>query len=222
MNLSGSPLDFLWAFFGGVLISFTPCVYPLIPVSASFIGTNSVGSKFKGFALSLSYATGVAITYSFLGLLAVLTGKIFGQISSHPVTHIASGVFMVIFGLFMLDIIRLPLVNFLRSPKPNKYNYLSAFIFGLGSGFIISPCTAPVLGTILLYLATKNNLLYGSLLLLSFSYGMSVILILVGTFSSILLNLPKSGNWLNFTKRLAAFIVIGMGVYFIISGIRRI
>jgi len=81
MQLLGSPLDFIIAFFAGILASFTPCVYPLIPVSAGFVVGNAQNSKAKGFSLSLLYVSGMAVTYSFLGILAVLTGSFFGKFS---------------------------------------------------------------------------------------------------------------------------------------------
>ena len=103
MHLSGSPIDYLIAFGGGVLVSFTPCIYPLIPVSAGYIGIKAGGSKLKGLALSLLYVTGVAVTYSVLGLVASLSGTIFGKISSHPLTDILVGIIVIWFGISMLD-----------------------------------------------------------------------------------------------------------------------
>ena len=166
MNLSGNPIDYLVAFFGGVLLSFTPCVYPLIPISAGFIGVSAAGSKLKGLFLSLVYVTGVAITYSILGLIASLTGKFLGAISANPVTHIVAGVIIILFGLSMLDIFRIPLPAIIKLPKVKKGNYFSVFFLGLSSGLLVSPCVTPVLGAILAYLTTKKNILYGMALLL--------------------------------------------------------
>jgi len=86
---------------------------------------------------------------------------------------------------------------------------------------IISPCLTPVLGSILLYLTTKKSVLYGFTLLLSFAYGMGLVLILAGTFSAVLVNLPKSGRWLAYIKRFCASILIIVGIYYIFTAIRR-
>lgn len=219
MNLSGSPFDFVLAFAGGVLVSFTPCVYPLIPVSVGYIGVSASGSRLRGLSLSALYVTGIAVTYSLLGLLASLTGTFFGSISANPITRIVVGVIIIIFALSMLDLfaIRLPGI---KAPGLKKGNYLSTFLLGLASGLIVSPCLTPVLGSILLYLATKKNMAYGMFLLVSFAYGMGLVLILVGTFSSILVNLPKAGRWLNYIKRFFAVLLIISGLYFIINAIR--
>jgi thiol:disulfide interchange protein DsbD len=222
MNLSGSPFDYLVAFLGGVLLSFTPCVYPLVPISAGFIGVRSAGSRLKGFALSLTYVSGIAITYSLMGLLATLTGTLFGVVSSHPFTNLAVGTIIIIFGLSMLDIFSISLPNIARLPPLKKGSYLSTFFLGLTSGLIIGPCLTPALGAILAYLATKKHIIYGTTLLFCFAYGMGFLLILVGTFSGLLANLPKSGKWMVYIKRLAAFILLAMGAYFIYVGIRRL
>lgn len=221
MNLSGSPLDYLFAFLGGLLLSFTPCVYPLIPISIGYIGINAAGSKLKAFALSLTYVTGIALTYSVLGLLASLTGRIFGVISTHPLTYIVSGAIIVLFGLSMLDIFNITLPRIIKLPGHKKENYFSTFVLGLVSGLMISPCVSPALAAILTYLAAKKNILYGITLLFSFAYGMGLILILAGTFSGLLIGLPKAGKWLAYMKKSGALIILSMGIYFIYLGMRR-
>jgi len=218
----GNNLDYLAAFMGGILISFTPCIYPLIPVTAGFIGTETAGSKLKGFFLSLVYVSGIAVTYSILGLIATLTGTIFGKISSHPVTYLFVGAVIILFGFSMLGLFHIHLPwNKAKVSGHKKHDYFSTFFLGLSSGLVISPCLTPALSSILLYLSTKKNLFFGATLLLSFAYGMGFILILIGAFEGLLLNLPKSGNWMIWIKRIGAVILIAMGAYFIYTGIRR-
>jgi len=217
MNLSGSPLDFLWAFFGGVLISFTPCIYPLLPITIAYIGASGVNSKIKGFISSLIYVSGISITYCLLGLAAVFTGSMFGQFSSRPLVRIIAGLVIILFGLSLWtgQGLRLPVLRLSSTKKPGTY--LSCFILGLTSGLVISPCVAPALGSIFIFVATKRNFIYGALLLFSFAYGMGLLLILAGTFSSILAALPKSGHWMEVIKKVCAVILIAAGFYFIIS-----
>jgi len=222
MNLSGNPFDYLVAFLGGIFISFTPCVYPLIPVSVSYIGAKSSGSKLRGFTLSLTYVTGVAVTYAVLGLAASLTGKIFGAVSTHPLTYIITGSVIIFFGLSMAGFFTLKVPNIVKLPGLNKQNYFSTFFLGLVSGLIVGPCTTPALGAILIYLAAKKNLFYGTTLLLSFAYGMGLVLILIGTFSSGLINrLLKSGRWLLYIQKISAVVLIGFGLFLISNGMRR-
>jgi len=96
--------------------------------------------------------------------------------------------------------------------------YLSSFLLGITSGLVIGPCTAPVLGSILIFVAAKRNFIYGALLLFTFAYGMGLLLILAGTFSSILTNLPKSGKWTEGIMKICAAILIIVGIFFAFSG----
>lgn len=222
MNLQADSIGYLGTFLAGVGMSLTPCIYPLIPVTAGYIGATAAGSKLKGFLLSLIYVTGVAVTYSILGLFASLTGTIFGKISTHPLTYFLVGGIVILFGVSMLGVFTISLPQLIKFPSHKKQNYLSTFFFGLSSGLIVSPCLTPALLSILLYLTTKQNILHGITLLLSFAYGMGLILILTGTFSTILSSLPKSGKWMVYIKKISALVLIGMGLYFITLSIRRL
>ncbi|MFH1578318.1 MAG: cytochrome c biogenesis protein CcdA [Candidatus Omnitrophota bacterium] len=219
MNLSGSPLDFLWAFFGGVLVSFTPCVYPLLPITVAYIGASSANSKLKGFGLSLIYVSGISVTYTILGLAAVLTGSIFGRFSGLPLVRVIIGLIIIFFGFALWAGWGLGLSG--RKPLMLKQRgtYLSCFILGITSGLITASCTVPVLGSILAFVAAKRNFIYGGFLLFSFAYGMGLLLILIGTFSSFLTSLPKSGRWMEIMKKICAVVLIITGIYFLVSGI---
>jgi thiol:disulfide interchange protein DsbD len=222
MNLCGNPFDFFLAFLGGVLLSFTPCVYPLVPVSAGYIGIKSNGSKLKGLILSLVYVTGIALTYSGLGLVASLSGSLFGSFSANPITHIIVGLVICGFGLAMSGLFHMPIPNLVKPSAPKGNGYLAVLVLGLTSGLVISPCVTPVLASILAYLATRKNIFYGTALLFSFAYGMGLLIILVSTFSSILFGLPKLGEKTAYVKKIFAFILIAAGVYFIFTATKRL
>ena len=221
MHLSGSPFDFIFAFFGGILASLTPCVYPLIPISAGYIVGNAQNSRSKGFLLSLFYVTGIAITYSSLGILAVLTGSIFGEFSANPIVNLISGVLILIFGLSMFELFHFNFTLNLKLPLHRKRSYFLALFIGLISGLMVSPCLTPILGAILAYVSTTKNIFYGGFLLLSFSYGMGLIFILIGTFGVSLTGLPKPGKWMVAVKKICASIIVLAGLYFIITALRR-
>ena len=98
-----------------------------------------------------------------------------------------------------------------------KGDFFSAFLLGLASGLVAGPCTAPALGTILLYVSTKQNIFYGASLLFVFAYGMGFLLILAGTFSALFVNLSRSEIWLTRVKKVFGFILLGIGEYFLIK-----
>jgi len=215
MTLSGTILDYFIVFWAGVLVSFTPCVYPVMPITASFIaGVNTTGSRSRGFVLSLIYVLGMAVSYCALAVFAVLTGKIFGQIQNTPAAYAVIGFLLVFFGLVMLDVVRIPYLGLQLKQKGRPKNIAAVFVFGMASGLIVGPCTAPVLATLLTYVASKQNIVYATSLLFVFSYGVGASLILVGTFSGLLSRLPKSGQWLERIKQFSGIILILAGLYF--------
>lgn len=217
MNLQGSSISFIGAFLGGVLVSFSPCVYPLVPITLGFIGVKAGASRIKGLILSLVYVLGLAITYSILGLIASLTGRLFGQISSHPISFLIIGNACIIAGLSFFDIINISFTGIRLQNKIKGGGIFSVFLLGLASGLVAGPCTAPALGTILVYVCAKQNIIYGASLLFVFAYGMGSLLILVGTFSAIFINLSRSGIWLTRVKKVSGFILLGIGEYFLIK-----
>jgi thiol:disulfide interchange protein DsbD len=222
MNLSGSWLDYVFVFTGGVALSFTPCVYPLLPVTASYIGISAKGSRLTGLLHSLVYVTGLAVTYSVLGLVATLTGSMFGRISSHPATRLAVGAVFVLFGISMFRAFAVYFPTIVGLSRIHRTGLWSVLILGAVSGLVASPCVAPALGAILVYLATTRNILYGTTLLIVFAYGMGLVLILVGTFSASMLHLPRSGKWMVWVERVSASVLVALGVYFIITAIGRL
>ena len=222
MEVSGNAWDYVFVFFGGVTLSFSPCVYPLIPVTAGFIGVNGKASRMRGFFLSFLYVTGLAATYAALGLAATLTGKMFGAISVHPATQVTVGVVFILFGLSMFNVFAIYFPSIARLSRVQKGGLWSVVLLGLVSGLVASPCVAPALGAILVYLATTKNVIYGVTLLVTFAYGMGLTLILAGTFSAALLRLPKAGRWMLYFERAAACVLIAAGIYFIFNALRRL
>lgn len=208
-------LAFVAAYGGGLLASLTPCVYPMIPIIASVIGNANVGgSKGRGLLLSLAYIMGMAVTYSALGLFAAVTGRLFGTINSSPWSYLFVGNIILLLGLGMLDLFKLPTI------APNMTTKIKGvpgvFILGMTSGLVAGPCTAPVLGSLLAYVASTGNILLGASMLFVFSLGMGTLLLLVGIFSGVLASIPRSGNWMLFIKKAMGYFMIALAEYFFI------
>ena len=213
-------LAFLAVFAAGALVSFMPCVYPVIPLTLGVIGARSAGSKWKGFYLSLIYVLGMAVTYAVLGAFASLTGRLFGTIGSSPVSYALVGSVCLALGLAMWGVIRIPQFSLAGPVRPDqKGGLLGVFTVGLVAGLIVGPCTAPVLAAVLLYVGTKQNVFYGASLLFVFGYGVGFLLILLGTFTGLLTSMPKSGKWLERVSKLfGAALVLAAAYYFIKMG----
>ncbi len=211
-------LAFVAVFLAGVLVSFTPCVYPVIPLTLGFIGARSAGSRWKGFALSLVYVLGMAIMYAVLGAFASLSGKLFGAIGSHPATYFVVANVCLFLGLSMLGVFEIPQLAIGASSRfHQKKGYLGALVIGMFSGLIVGPCTAPALAVVLVYVGSKQNLLYGFSLLFTFGYGVGFLMILLGTFSGLIHSMPKSGKWLERVKKVFGYILIFAAEYLFIK-----
>ncbi len=217
--LGSSPLlAFVAVFLGGVLTSFTPCVYPMVPITIAYIGGRSGDSKLKGLSLSLFYVLGMAVTYSALGAFAALTGKFFGSASTSPILYIVVANVFIYLGLSMLDVVTIPMPSFLSGRQTdNKGGRLGAFLVGLLAGTVAAPCTAPVLGVVLTFVAAKQQVAYGVGLLFTFSIGLGTLLIIAGTFAGFMSSLPKSGNWSVIIKKFFGWLMIAVGEYFLIE-----
>ena len=216
MNLTGTFLDFIIVFMAGILISFTPCLYPVMPITAAVIaGANAKGTRMAGFVLSCVYVFGLAVSYSILGIVAVLTGSFFGSFQASPYASFIIAAILIFFSLVMADLVRLPVLDLGIQGKIKPRNIFGVFLMGAASGFVVGPCTAPVLGTLLLYVASKKNLFHAASLLFVFSYGVGFSLILIGTFSGLLARLPRSGIWLDRVKKFCAAALFLIGIFFL-------
>jgi cytochrome c-type biogenesis protein len=222
--LSASPLAAVAVLFGaGVLTSLTPCVYPMIPITASIIaGTSREGqSRSRTVGLTLTYAVGLALLYAVLGAVAGVSGQLFGTVSASPWARLAIGNVLVLFALTMLDVLPVPvprrLLEYASSRDAGSYG--AVFVMGAMSGVVAAPCGAPAFAVVLTWVAATNAGLMGFVYLFVFSLGMTALLVAVGLFSGTLALLPRSGRWMVWVKRAAALLMFGMAeYYFIIAG----
>jgi cytochrome c-type biogenesis protein len=220
--LTGSPLLAVGLLFGaGVLTSLTPCIYPLIPITISVIaGTAQKDQgRLRTLWMTLTYVVGMSLLYAVLGLLAGLTGTLFGSVSASPWALLAIGNLLLLFSLFMLDVIPLPvpqrLMNWAAAKEGGSYG--AVFILGATSGIVAAPCGAPAFAVVLTWVAASQAGAMGFVYLFAFSLGMTAILVVVGLFSGTLAALPRSGNWMMWIKRAAGILMIGVAQYYFIQ-----
>lgn len=209
----------LATFFGlGLLLSFTPCILPMVPVlSGIIVGHGKSVTTKKAFFLSLSYVLSMSLTYALVGALVALLGENL-QISMQ--SPWAIGIFSSIFVLLALSMFgfyefKLPdswqakIAGSSRSQR--RGHYIGAAIMGSLSTLILSPCvTAPLIG-VLTYIAQTHNILLGSLTLFVLSLGMGTPLLLIGTSAGRLL--PSAGSWMNSVKAFFGIALLGVAIY---------
>jgi thiol:disulfide interchange protein DsbD len=220
MEFSGNLFEYFAVFAGGVAVSFTPCVYPVMPVTAGVIaGANAGGTRLRGFVLSLIYVLGLSVSYCAMGAAAALTGQVFGRFQNSPAVSLAAGGALVLFALVLFDALALPSLGVHVKNKPASGSAWSVFLMGVMSGLIVGPCTAPVLGALLIYAGSQQNIARAVSLLFVFSYGVGFSLILVGTFSGLLARLPASGAWMIRIKKASGLVLLAAGGYYVIKAV---
>jgi thiol:disulfide interchange protein DsbD len=220
---AGSVAAVFVVFAAGVLTSFTPCVYPMIPVTVTYIGGASAGNRRRAVTLSLVYVLGMAVVYALLGVGAAVFGKIFGDFTRTPIVYGAVGLLIVLFGLGMLDLysIRVPaFFSGVQREGVRRGGYLGAALMGVAAGFVAAPCTAPVLGLLLTYVASTGRVAWGGTLLFLFALGLGTLLLLVGIFSGMLGSLPRAGAWMDRLKKGFGVAMLVVGAWFLWEAVR--
>jgi thiol:disulfide interchange protein DsbD len=220
--LSASPLLALATLFGaGVLTSLTPCIYPMIPITASVIAGTAKEGQTRGrtVRLTLTYAVGLATFYAFLGALAGVTGTLFGSVSASPWALLGIGNLLLLFALAMLDVLPVPVPRRLMAWAGSREggSYGAVFLLGATSGVVAAPCGAPAFAVVLTWVAATQAGLMGFVYLFVFSLGMTLLLVVVGLFSGTLAVLPRSGRWMVWMKRGAAVLMIVMAQYYFVQ-----
>jgi thiol:disulfide interchange protein DsbD len=214
-------------FLGGVLTSLNPCIYPMIPITAAIVGGQQVGatgdvrhSRARPLLLTLTYVLGLAALYSVLGIVAGMTGTLFGAVSTNPWLYFAMANLLIISGLAMLEVLPVPVPRWAMeraSRAGTAGRFSGAFIMGAVSGLVAAPCGAPIMAAVLTWVTTTKSGLLGFVYLFSFSLGMCALLVFVGVSSGALARLPRSGTWMVGIKRGFGFVMLGVAEYYLIK-----
>jgi cytochrome c-type biogenesis protein len=224
-QLSSHPWTAVPLLFGaGVLTSLTPCIYPMIPITAAIVGGGSVkrdagASRLRPVALTLSYVLGLALVYATLGLIAGLTGTLFGSVSSNPWSYFVMANLLILFALVMLDVMPVPIPSALMaraSQAGSRGGAVGAFVMGTASGLVAAPCSAPVMAAVLTWVGTTRSAVLGFIYLFVFSLGMCTFLVLAGVSTGALARLPRAGVWMQWVKRGFALIMLGAAEYYLV------
>ncbi len=204
----------LLAFFLGLLMSLTPCIYPMIPITVGILQAQGKKSIGHNFLLSLTYTCGIATTFAMCGVVAALTGAICGQIMTSPIFVIVMIALLLYFAFSMLGFYDMYTPKFGQNAAVAKGgSFFSVFTFGALSGTMASPCLTPGLALLLTIVGSIGSYVIGFILLFAFGIGLSIPLLIIGTFSSSLNMLPRAGMWMVEVKKLFGFMLIGMALY---------
>ncbi len=223
-TLGASPLTALpLLFVGGLITSLTPCIYPMIPITAALVGGDSVGTtrgRWRPVLLTLSYVIGLALVYAALGLFAGLSGTIFGSVSSNPWLYFLQANVLLLAGLAMFDVftVRLPRGTLEWASRiGGNGHYGGAFAMGAVSGLVAAPCGAPVMAAVLTWVSRTKSASLGFLYLFVFSLGMCALLVVVGIFSGSASRLPRAGAWMIGLKKAFGIVMLAVAEYYLVK-----
>ncbi|MDV3002385.1 MAG: Thiol:disulfide interchange protein DsbD [Chroococcopsis gigantea SAG 12.99] len=212
-----TPLSAVVIFSAGLLTSLTPCMLSMLPITIGYIGGYQESGRFQSILQSVWFALGLATTLAGLGIAASVLGKVYGQIGLG--LPIIVSLIAIIMGLNLLEVISL------RFPSLGATDWISSdfppsirsYLLGLTFGLIASPCSTPVLASLLAWVASTGDLFLGAGLLLFYTLGYVLPLILVGIFTSSLKRLLSLRQWSGLINPLSGILLIGFGVFSLLS-----
>jgi len=208
-------------FVAGLVTSLNPCIYPMIPITAGALGGVNVEGRTRRrtIGLTLTYVSGLALFYALLGMIAGMTGSLFGTIGASFWARLIIGNLLLVFALALLDVIpvRLPARLSAWAGSLGGGSYPAVFLLGATSGLVAAPCGAPAFAAVLTWVATTRSAVLGFVYLFVFSLGMTALLVVVGLFSGTLSALPRAGVWMAWIKKAAGVVLLLMAEYYFVK-----
>lgn len=214
--VSGSIWSFFASFCAGLIASISPCIYPLIPITLGIIGAYSIHSHRKGFFMSFIFVLGIATIYTLLGVISASLGLFLGSLMVNPISYGVIGLFLLFLGLSLWGVFHIHFHTLTLHLTKKR----SLFVVGMVAGFAAIPCIFPIMGTILSIISLQRSIVYGGIMLFAFSLGYGAPLMLLGTFSSLISKLPKTGRWLIIINRCVGTFLLFLAVYFFIKALK--
>jgi cytochrome c-type biogenesis protein len=206
-------------FASGLLTSLTPCMLSMLPITIGYIGGYEAKSRLQAAAQSTWFALGLATTLAAMGIIAAFVGKVYGQIGIG--LPIIVSIIAILMGLNLLE--ALPI----QFPSIGETNWISqdlppgvrSYLIGLTFGLVASPCSTPVLASLLVWVANTQDLILGAVLLLAYTAGYVAPLILAGTFTAAIKKLLELRRWSGWINPVSGVLLVGFGVFSLISRI---
>lgn len=214
---SGLFWTFVIIFFIGLALNLTPCVYPMITVTVSIFGGQDDSNITRVFFKALTYVLGIATMYSILGVIAALSGGLFGGILQSPFVLAGIGILLLGLALSMFGLYEIQMPYWLTSKLggQNASGFIGVYISGLVVGVFAAPCIGPPIIALLAFVGAKGDPVFGFWSFFILSMGLGFPYLILGTFSGLLQKLPKSGVWMVWVKKVFGIILVGVGLFYL-------
>ncbi len=213
--------NFLLALIGifliGLALNLTPCVYPMISVTVSLFGSRQESNTWKVFGQAVVYVLGIATMYSALGVMAALSGGLFGSWLQSPWMLSFIGLLMFGLALSMFGLYEIQVPYWLTSKlgTGNTTGTIGTYISGMVVGIFAAPCVGPPIIALLAYVGTVGDPLFGFWIFFVLSLGLGLPYLILGTFSGLMQKMPKSGVWMEWVKKVFGIVLIGVGGFYL-------
>ncbi|WP_448573572.1 cytochrome c biogenesis protein CcdA [Trichothermofontia sp.] len=212
-----SALSLVTLFGAGLLTSLTPCTLSMLPITIGYLGGYDHQTRLQGTVQSLWFSLGLATTLAGLGMVATLVGRVYGQIGVG--LPIAVSLVAILMGLSLLEALPLPLPSFdgmalLPAALPRSGR---SYLLGLTFGLVASPCSTPVLATLLTWIATTQDPVLGSVLLLAYTVGYVAPLVVAGTFTVAIKKFLELRQWSAWITPTSGILLVGFGLFSLLS-----
>lgn len=204
-------------FAAGLLTSLTPCMLSMLPITIGYIGGYEAKSRWQAAAQSTWFSLGLATTLAALGIIAAFVGQVYGKVGIG--LPIIVSITAIIMGLNLLEALPLSFPSFSGIDLISKDlpHGVRSYLLGLTFGLVASPCSTPVLATLLAWVATTKDLILGAILLLSYTAGYVTPLILAGTFTASIKKLLELRRWSSWINPISGALLVGFGVFSLLS-----
>ncbi len=212
---------FVFLFLGGLALNLTPCVFPMLGVTVSLFGARRREPPAKVIGHALAYVLGITITYSVLGVVAALTGGLFGSALQSPWVSVGLGVLFVGLSLSMFGLYEMQPPRWLLQSLggADATSIVGIFLSGLAVGIIAAPCVGPFVVAVLALLAQRGDALFGFQTMFLMALGLGFPYLFLALFSNLLQSLPRSGDWMLWVKQVFGVLLAGIGLSYVLVGL---
>ncbi len=204
-------------FLAGLVTSLTPCMLSMLPITVGYIGGYESEGRLQAAAQSSWFALGLATTLAILGIVATSIGKVYGQIGIG--LPIVVSLVAIAMGLNLLEILplRFPSLGATEWISDDLPRGVRSYLLGLTFGLIASPCSTPVLATLLTWVATTQNLILGGGLLVAYAIGYVTPLVIAGTFTASIKKILELRRWSSWINPVSGALLLGFGIFSLLS-----
>lgn len=212
---------FLALFVGGLLLNLTPCVFPMLGITVSIFGARRHEALPKVLGNAVVYVLGICVTYSVLGVVAALTGGLFGALLQNPWVNVGLGLLLVGLSLSMFGVYEMQAPTWVldKAGGANTATLAGLFVSGLAVGIVAAPCVGPFVVALLAILAQRGDVGFGFASMFTLSLGLGFPYLFLAAFSNALQSLPKSGEWMDWVKKLFGVVLATLGLNYVLLGL---